>query len=91
VVKLTDTSVMLEWHVPDNNGLPVTFFKVQYKELVTDKQRRRWRTIDEDIPSHVRQFELMALKPGLLFYSCDMVVVCVCVCVCVCARETERE
>ncbi|KAI0211307.1 hypothetical protein LSAT2_003869 [Lamellibrachia satsuma] len=64
VKQLSDTSVMLRWNVPNNDGLSVTFFKVQYKEMTADKRRRRWHTIDEDILSSARMYEVSGLRPG---------------------------
>lgn len=62
ITRLTDESVMVRWSVPPNEGLPIEFFKVQYKEA--DKRGSRWKTIDEDIPSHIRSYEVNGLKPG---------------------------
>ena len=53
---------MVRWSVPFNEGLPIQFFKVQYRE--TDKRSFRWKTIDEDIPSHIRSYEVSGLKSG---------------------------
>lgn len=33
ITRLSDESVMVRWSVPQNDGLPIQFFKVQYKEL----------------------------------------------------------
>lgn len=62
ITRLTDESVMVRWSVPPNEGLPIEFFKVQYNEA--DKRGTRWKTIDEDIPSHIRSYEVNGLKPG---------------------------
>ncbi|XP_046440157.1 interference hedgehog-like [Daphnia pulex] len=62
ITRLTDESVMVRWSVPLNEGLPIEFFKVQYKE--SDKRGSRWKTIDEDIPSHIRSYEVSGLKSG---------------------------
>lgn len=62
ITRLTDESVMVRWSVPLNEGLAIEFFKVQYKEA--DKRGSRWKTIDEDIPSHIRSYEVAGLKSG---------------------------
>ena len=62
ITRLTDESVMVRWSVPPNEGLPIEFFKVQYKEA--DKRGSRWKTIDEDIPSHIRSYEVSGLRSG---------------------------
>lgn len=33
ITRLSDESVMVRWSVPLNEGLPIQFFKVQYREL----------------------------------------------------------
>ena len=41
------------------------FIQVQYKDLTaTDRRRKGWRTIDEDISAHVRRYEVPGLRPG---------------------------
>lgn len=60
IIRLTDESVMVRWTVPPNEGLPIEFFKVQFKEA--DKKGSRWKTIDEDIPTHIRSYEVTGLK-----------------------------
>lgn len=53
---------MVHWSVPNNEGLPIEFFKVQFKEA--DKKGSRWKTIDEDIPAHIRSYEVSGLNAG---------------------------
>ena len=60
IIRLTDESVMVRWTVPPNKGLPIEFFKVQFKEA--DKKGSRWKTIDEDVPTHIRSYEVTGLK-----------------------------
>ena len=67
ITRLTDESVMVRWSVPFNQGLPIEFFKVQFKEA--EKRGSRWKTIDEDIPSHIRSYEVTGLKAGLVYRS----------------------
>lgn len=59
VTRLSDEAVMLRWSVPQNLGLPITFFKVQYRNLGDGKSRREgWQTTSENIPygnGHWRQ------------------------------------
>lgn len=64
ITRLTDKSVMVRWNVPSNNGLPIQFFKVQYKEISTKQSRKtnRWMTSNEDIPSHIRSYEINGLE-----------------------------
>ena len=65
MTRLTDESVMVRWSVPSNQGLPIQFFKVQFKEA--DKRGIRWKTIDEDIPSHIRSYEVTGLNAGFTY------------------------
>ncbi|XP_011183135.1 interference hedgehog isoform X1 [Zeugodacus cucurbitae] len=62
ITRLSDDSVMLRWYVPKNEGLPIQFFKVQYRMLGDSSRkipRENWQTTNEDIPygQHERIFE----------------------------------
>ncbi|XP_017037994.1 interference hedgehog isoform X2 [Drosophila kikkawai] len=51
VTRLSDEAVMLRWSVPQNLGLPIIFFKVQYRNLGDGKSRREgWQTTSDNIP-----------------------------------------
>lgn len=66
VTRTSDTSVMVEWTVPvRNDSLAVVLFKVQFQQM---KPRKRWRTVDDEIPASARHFEVRGLKTGLLFF-----------------------
>ncbi|KAJ9596466.1 hypothetical protein L9F63_012505, partial [Diploptera punctata] len=74
ITRLTDSSVMVRWSVPPNNGLPIQFFKVQHRELSRGGSTRRrgggggqgkgsrWKTSNEDIPPHIRSYEVVGLE-----------------------------
>ncbi|KAL3884863.1 hypothetical protein ACJMK2_024964 [Sinanodonta woodiana] len=62
VKQLSDSSVMLNWTVPDNDGLKITFFRVQYKELAPEKSN--WKTENDEIPGHLHMYEVRRLTPG---------------------------
>lgn len=65
VTRLSDDSVMLRWYVPENNGLPIQFFKVQYRMLGdTARQipRENWQTTNEDIPFGKRDRHFKGMK-----------------------------
>lgn len=61
VKQLSDTSVMLNWTVPENEGLKITLFRVQYKKIAPKKGN--WKTEDVDIDSNIRMYEVKNLKP----------------------------
>ncbi|XP_034231734.1 interference hedgehog-like isoform X2 [Thrips palmi] len=71
ITRLSDESVMVRWSVPDNVGLPIQFFKVQYRELGNGHTRgggrrgrgNRWMTSNEDIAPHIRSYEVSNLEP----------------------------
>lgn len=66
ITRLTDNKVMVRWTVPAKEGLPISFFKVQYRVLGdTSKKvpRTIWMTDSEDILPEVRMYELDNLKP----------------------------
>ncbi|XP_041373327.1 cell adhesion molecule-related/down-regulated by oncogenes-like [Gigantopelta aegis] len=62
VTQLSETSIMLNWTVPQNDGLAITFFRVQYKEISPTKSQ--WRTEDVEIARYTRRYEVSRLKPG---------------------------
>ncbi|XP_015180515.1 PREDICTED: interference hedgehog-like isoform X5 [Polistes dominula] len=66
VTRLSDVSVMVRWSVPENKGLPIEFFKVQYRQLgprINGKPGGKWMTANTEIPNHVRSFEVTDLQP----------------------------
>lgn len=67
VTRLSDESVMVRWSASsDDDGLPIQFFKVQYRMLGNasgSTTRGQWMTSSEDIPPHVRSYEVKDLKP----------------------------
>lgn len=62
VTRLSDESVMVSWS-NDNHGLPIQFFKVQYKE-VSNSSSVQWNTANQDIPAHIHSYEIDGLTPG---------------------------
>lgn len=73
VSRLNDESVVVRWSVPDNAGLPIQFFKVQYRELgainqnVTITRMSRWKTCNQDIAPNIRSYEVNNLKPDHVY------------------------
>lgn len=65
VTRLSDVSVMVRWSVPENKGLPIQFFKVQYREIgpKMNGKQAKWMTANSEIPNHVRSFEVTDLQP----------------------------
>ncbi|GIY05785.1 hypothetical protein CDAR_506581 [Caerostris darwini] len=61
ISRLSNTSVMVRWSV-GHGGLPINFFKVQYKEV--GKRRSDWMTIDEDIAAHIHSYAVTNLDTG---------------------------
>ncbi|XP_067214309.1 interference hedgehog-like isoform X3 [Linepithema humile] len=64
VTRLSDISVMVRWSVPENKGLPIQFFKVQYREQDPDGKQGKWMTANSEIPNHVQSFEVTDLQPA---------------------------
>ncbi|XP_076669838.1 interference hedgehog isoform X2 [Andrena cerasifolii] len=66
VTRLSDVSVMVRWSVPKNTGLPIQFFKVQYRELgqKMNGKQAKWMTANSEIPNHIRSFEVTDLQPN---------------------------
>ena len=46
VTRLSDVSVMVRWSVPENTGLPIQFFKVQYRELGQKMNGKQFRNTE---------------------------------------------
>uniref|UniRef100_A0A0C9QTS6 Interference hedgehog n=1 Tax=Fopius arisanus TaxID=64838 RepID=A0A0C9QTS6_9HYME len=69
VTRLSDFSVMVRWSVPENTGLPILFFKVQYKEFGSKSsgKQSKWMTANMEIPNHVRSFEVNDLQPNSFY------------------------
>lgn len=70
VTRLSDESVMVRWSVQPNDGLPIQFFKVQYRTLADPNRniaRSSWMTANEDIAPHVFSYEVTGLKPDRFY------------------------
>lgn len=74
VTRLNDHAVVIRWSVNTNNGLPISFFKVQYRELgpVQNTEHYRgkgskWKTCNEDIAPHIRSYEVNNLKSDHIY------------------------
>lgn len=75
VTRVSDESVVVRWSVPPNDGLPIQFFKVQYRELghypqtkhdddySRSSQKAKWKTINQDIAPNIMSYEVINLKP----------------------------
>lgn len=70
IVKLNDEAVVVRWNVSNKHGLPIQFFKVQYRDLGPGNAHEhhnkgkgsKWNTSEEDIPSNIRNKEVNNLK-----------------------------
>ena len=66
ITRLSDESVMVRWSVPKNNGVPISFFKIQYRNLgPTNSSRKKsgWKTPNSDISPFINSFEIENLLP----------------------------
>lgn len=65
ITRLSDESVMVRWSVPSSDGLPIRFFKVQYR-MIGDPSRNiartQWMTENDDISPFTRSYEVNGLK-----------------------------
>jgi hypothetical protein len=65
ITRLSDDSVMVRWEVvPEQDSIPITFFKIQYRETGKDK---KWETADGEISSHLKSFIVPGLRSGLSY------------------------
>lgn len=75
ISRLNDQAVVVRWSVPNNNGLPILFFKVQYREvgpansndLHTKNRGSKWKTTNADIPSNIKVYDVTNLKPDHIY------------------------
>lgn len=58
VSKLSDDSVMVRWSVSRHGGVPINFFKVQYREA----GKNEVNTVDDEISSHIFSYSVGGLK-----------------------------
>ncbi|XP_076438690.1 interference hedgehog-like isoform X2 [Babylonia areolata] len=62
VTRLSDTSVMVHWSVPHNDGLPISLFRIQYREVRPSSGQ--WQTVDDDIGAKTRHYKVSRLRAG---------------------------
>ncbi|XP_037077982.1 interference hedgehog-like [Pollicipes pollicipes] len=62
VYPISESSVMLQWDVPPNDGLAILFFKIQYRRA--PRRLHAWQTLDSDVPGTARSFEVGQLQLG---------------------------
>lgn len=75
ISRLNDEAVVVRWSVPNNNGLPISFFKVQYRELGpanaedlhTRSKGSKWKTTNADIPSNIKVYDVTNLKQDHIY------------------------
>lgn len=65
ITRLSDTSVMVRWNVPENDGMEIRLFKVQYREVssndpdrVDSAKNSKWDTVTDDIGPNVNTYEV---------------------------------
>ncbi|XP_044737048.1 interference hedgehog-like isoform X2 [Chrysoperla carnea] len=67
ITRLSDTSVMVRWNVPQNDGLGIRLFKIQYREVSSNDPERmaqlqekssKWDTVNADIGPNVNTYEV---------------------------------
>lgn len=75
ITRISDYSVMVRWSVPENKGLPISFFKVQYRELGLASQQNhgnhgrkgsRWKTTNADIFPNLRSYQVCIIINKIL-------------------------
>lgn len=75
ISRLNDESVAVRWSVPQNTGLKILFFKVQYRELGPanqyDSHNRskgsRWKTTNAEISPNLKDYDVINLKPDHIY------------------------
>ncbi|XP_030767144.1 interference hedgehog-like isoform X2 [Sitophilus oryzae] len=74
ITRLDDETVMVRWSVPNNNGLAIQFFKVQYKEIGPANHKDTyntkgsvWNTANTDVRPNIKSFDIRGLKPDYIY------------------------
>ncbi|XP_060531354.1 interference hedgehog-like isoform X2 [Cylas formicarius] len=73
ITRLNDETVVVRWNVPSNDGLPIQFFKVQYKEIGPanprhgHSQSKEWKTTNIDIPPNIKAYDVFGLKSDHIY------------------------
>ncbi|XP_018572670.1 interference hedgehog isoform X3 [Anoplophora glabripennis] len=75
ISRLNDQAVVVRWSVPNNNGLPISFFKVQYREigpansndLHTRNKGSKWKTTNADIAPNIQVYDVTNLKADHIY------------------------
>ncbi|XP_076458027.1 brother of CDO-like [Babylonia areolata] len=62
VSQLTESSVLVLWKIPENDGLPISLFRVQYREVRPSSGQ--WQTVEDDISPKARRYKVTRLKAG---------------------------
>ena len=67
VSAVSQTSVLVQWTMSSSSLAHVTSFRLQYKQLVEDRSSAVWKTVDQDIPTGWRSYEVVQLTPGITY------------------------
>ncbi|XP_057651009.1 interference hedgehog-like isoform X2 [Diorhabda carinulata] len=75
ITRMDDESVVVRWNVSQDTGLPISFFKVQYRELGPansnahngSSRPSRWKTTNVDIQPNIRNYDITNLKPDYIY------------------------
>ncbi|KAL8609809.1 hypothetical protein ACOMHN_052863 [Nucella lapillus] len=62
VSRLSETSVLVHWTVPENDGLDISLFRVQYREVRPNNGQ--WQTVEDDISYKALRYKVTRLKAG---------------------------
>lgn len=62
IIRLSFDSVIVHWKMPKKNRLPITFFKIQYKDLHQYNNKTDWITVEEDIPPNINSYSITNLQ-----------------------------
>ncbi|KAL4715595.1 hypothetical protein ACJJTC_006174 [Scirpophaga incertulas] len=65
VTRLSESRVMVFWTHP-NHGLPIQFYKVQYREM-SNMNDKSWQTFTLDILPHIHACEVDTLHPNAYY------------------------
>jgi len=62
IIRLSSDSVIVHWKIPKQGRLPITFFKIQYRDLNQFNTTTDWITVEEDIAPNINSFAISSLQ-----------------------------
>ncbi|KAI5643338.1 immunoglobulin domain-containing protein [Phthorimaea operculella] len=66
ITRMSDISAMVSW-THANHGLPIQFYKIQFREILSNSTSNQWHTESVEIPPHIHSYEVVGLIPDRFY------------------------